>query len=123
MKFKGVIRYLREILMLIFICDVPFNHIWRCIKREIFFPHPVGVVVGGNVKIGRGCQIHQNVTIGNKGKGNTPILGKNVKIYANSVIIGKINIGDNVIIGASTFVNKDVPSNKTIVDKHEIKEI
>jgi serine O-acetyltransferase len=38
-----------------------------------------------------------------------PTIGDNVTIYANSVIIGGIKIGDNAIIGAGAVVVKDVP--------------
>lgn len=32
-------------------------------------------------------------------------------IYANSVVAGKITIGDHAVIGACSFVNTDVPAN------------
>ena len=35
----------------------------------------------------------------------------NVIIYANSVIVGNITVGKNSIIGACSFVNKDMPAN------------
>lgn len=44
-----------------------------------------------------------------------PIIGNNVKIYANSLILGGITIGDNVIIGAASVVLKSVPDNCTVV--------
>ncbi|MCO6546122.1 MAG: hypothetical protein J6564_10000 [Gilliamella sp.] len=43
------------------------------------------------------------------------IIGDNVSIGANSVILGgKIKIGNNVKIGAMSFVNKDIPDNCTV---------
>lgn len=42
------------------------------------------------------------------------VIGDNVDIGAHSCIIGDINIGHNVTIGAMTFVNKDVPDNSII---------
>jgi len=42
------------------------------------------------------------------------VIGKNVWIGANCVILPNVNIGDNVIIGAGSIVNKNVESN-TIV--------
>ena len=38
-------------------------------------------------------------------------IGNNVQIGTNSVILPGVTIGDNVIIGALTLVNKDIPSN------------
>ena len=90
------------------------------LEQKVNFVHPVGVVINPNVKVGKNCTIGQNVTIGN-GKYNPktdriyPILGDNVTVYANAVIIGGITIGDNVKVGAGAIVIKDVPSNCTVV--------
>lgn len=59
----------------------------------------------------------QNVTIGqNKGSKNPfIIIGNNTKILTGSCIIGEsLIIGDNVTIGAMSFINKDLPSNCTV---------
>ena len=39
------------------------------------------------------------------------VIGNNVWIAANVVIIGGVHIGDNVVIGAGSVVTKDVPAN------------
>lgn len=39
------------------------------------------------------------------------IIGKNCFIGCRSVILPGVTIGDNVIIGAGSIVNKDIPSN------------
>lgn len=83
------------------------------IDENIFFPHPISIVIGKNVKIGKNCTIYQNVTIGQK-EDNYPVLGNNIIIYPNSIIIGKIKIGDNVIIGAGSVVLCDIPSNSIV---------
>ena len=36
-------------------------------------------------------------------------------LYANSVIIGGIKIGDNAIIGAGSVVISDIPANAIVV--------
>lgn len=43
------------------------------------------------------------------------MIGDNVSIFVNTVIIGDITIGDNVTIGACSFVNKNVPPDCTVV--------
>lgn len=68
------------------------------------------VVIHRNAIIGQSCTILHNVTIGKTHKG-IPIVGDNVTIGANSVLIGPIRIGDNVTIGAGSVVVKDVPDN------------
>ena len=81
--------------------------------------HSIGIVIGHEVIIGRNCEIFQNVTIGSnrKEKNNRymPIIGDNVSIGTGAVIVGSILIGDNVIIGANSYVDKDVPSNVVVV--------
>lgn len=45
----------------------------------------------------------QGCTVGGN-KGVYPIIGDNVKMYSNSKIIGKSNIGHNVMVGANCFI-------------------
>jgi serine O-acetyltransferase len=89
-------------------CSSKFNHVW--------VPHKTGVVINGMSEIGIGCTIYQGVTIGSIDKlgGQSPIIGDNVTIYANSTLVGPIKIGDNAVIGANCFVNYDVPANMMV---------
>jgi serine O-acetyltransferase len=84
----------------------------------LFLPHSIGIVIGHEVIIGRNCEFFQNVTIGsNRKKKNgryMPIIGDNVSIGSGAVIVGPIKIGDHVIIGANSYVDKDVPSDVVI---------
>lgn len=79
--------------------------------------HLPGVVITGEVKIGRNFFIRQNTTIGIKTLGLDSydlVIGDNVSVGANSCIIADtLTIGDNVTIGAMSFVNKDIPSGTT----------
>lgn len=68
----------------------------------------------GPEEIGENCVIYQQVTIGGTFQG-APILKDNVVVYAGAVIVGKITIGNNVVIGANATVYKDVPDNCTII--------
>lgn len=66
--------------------------------------HPAGIFIT-NAKIGENFTIYQNCTIGRKTK-NTPtgkgyvVIGNNVTMYADSMIIGNNPVADNVVIGA-----------------------
>ena len=75
--------------------------------------HPFSTVVNAE-SIGDNVAIFQDVTIG-VSAGQRPIIGNNVQIYTNSVIIGGIKVGDGVTIGACTLVNKDAPPHSVIV--------
>ncbi len=68
-----------------------------------------GVEIGDNVKIGAHTSIYSESTIDNK-RGKITI-EKNAKIGTHSVIMPGITIGKNSIIGAFSFVNKDIPDN------------
>lgn len=73
----------------------------------------LGVVISSEVTMGSNCRIYQHVTIG-AGNGGYPTILDNVTIYSGATICGKIIIGNNVIIGANSFVNKSFPDNTVI---------
>jgi serine O-acetyltransferase len=77
--------------------------------------HPFASVINAK-SIGKNFQFRNSLTIGNKYNDNTkiPVIGDNVTVGANVVIIGDITVGDNVIIGAGCVVVKDVPSNVVV---------
>lgn len=58
-------------------------------------------------RIGKNLTVYQGVTIGDKDY-KKPIVGDNVTIYAHAVVVGDISIGDNSVIGALSYVSKDV---------------
>jgi len=68
-----------------------------------------GVIIEDHVQIGSHCALYSISTIDNK-RGKI-ILRKNCKIGSHSTIMPGITIGENTIIGAHSFVNKDIPSN------------
>ena len=67
------------------------------------------VVIEDYVQIGSHCSIYSISTIDDK-EGQI-ILKKNCKIGSHSVIMPGVTIGENSIIGAFSFVNKDIPAN------------
>ena len=66
-------------------------------------------------EIGDYFTAYQGVTLGVDGKGGKPVIGNHVTVYTNAVICGDIKVGDNCVIGANAFVNKDLPDNTTVV--------
>lgn len=77
--------------------------------------HPFATVINAK-SIGKNFTFRNSITIGNKNNtiDEIPVIGNNVEVGANAVIIGNITIGDNVIIGAGSVVVKDVPSNSVV---------
>ena len=85
------------------------------------FPHGFyGIFVSEGAKLGKGCVIFHQVTIGSNtlpgspGRG-CPVIGNNVYIGCGAKIIGNVHVGDNVRIGANCVVTRDVPDNATVV--------
>ncbi len=66
-----------------------------------------GVIIEDYVQIGSHCSIYSESTIDNK-QGSVHIK-KNARIGSHSVIMPGITVGANCIIGAFSFINKDVP--------------
>lgn len=62
--------------------------------------------------------IHKGVTIGQENRGRrkgTPVIGNNVWIGVNATVVGKIKIGDDVMIAPNSLVNCDVPSHSLVI--------
>lgn len=89
------------------------------IDRSVYFPHPVGIVIGSNAVISKDVWIYQHVTIGSHGKKGYdkeyPSIGPGVTIYAGSVVVGGVEIGADSIIGALVFINFSCAANSTII--------
>lgn len=75
--------------------------------------HLYGIVLNPDVVIGKNCNIYNGTTIGKEKRGKRigcPQIGDEVWIGANAVIVGKISIGNDVLIAPGAYVNFDVPS-------------
>jgi putative colanic acid biosynthesis acetyltransferase WcaB len=71
--------------------------------------HGTGLVIHEAAVLGSNCALRHCTTIGMKnGPADCPLIGNNVDIGSNSVVLGSIRIGDNVTIGAGSVVLHDV---------------
>lgn len=87
------------------------------IGENISLPHGLhGIFISRYAVVGDNCWIYQNVTIGEV-NGKAPVIGDNCLIGAGAVIIGDIEIGRYVKIGAGAVVNTDIPDNCTVVSQ------
>ncbi len=68
-----------------------------------------GVIIEDNVQIGSHCALYSVSTIDGK-KGQIQIK-KNACLGSHSVVMPGVTIGKNTIVGAFSFVNKDIPDN------------
>lgn len=67
-----------------------------------------GVIIEDEAQIGSHCSIYSVSTI--DGKEGRVVLKNNCKIGSHSVIMPGVTIGENSIVGAFSFVNKDIPA-------------
>lgn len=79
-------------------------------------PHPNGIVIHPDARIGPNCLIFQQVTIGSGGPiAGVPTIGGHVDIGAGAKLLGGIQIGDHAKIGANSVVLSDIPPYATAV--------
>ncbi len=84
--------------------------------------HTMGTVIGARVVIGADATIYQGVTLGaaRLGEGLAgweayPVVGDRVTIYAGAMLLGRIRVGDEAVIGANSVVLEDVPAGAVAV--------
>ncbi len=72
-----------------------------------------GVTIEDHVQIGSHCAIYSVSTIDDK---TGPVfLKKKCRIGSHSTIMPGVIIGENAVVGAHSFVNRDIPDNVTAV--------
>lgn len=81
-------------------------------------PHPLGVVIGDGVQVGRDLRVWQHVTLGSTGRAGEaaayPVVGDGVRLFAGCVVVGSVTIGDDAIVAANAVVVRDVASGATV---------
>lgn len=79
----------------------------------LYIQHGLATIVAAQ-KIGSGCRINQQVTVG-WSKGGRPTIGDDVEVKAGAKVLGGISVGHRVRIGANAVVLRDVPDGLTVV--------
>ncbi|HEP1825394.1 TPA: acyltransferase, partial [Streptococcus suis] len=85
------------------------------------------VVVGDNTLFGESVKIydhnHRYDSKGVKSSSYTTgsiMIGKNVWVGSNTIILKGVTIGDNSIIGSNCIIYKDIPENTLVRNKQEL---
>lgn len=76
------------------------------------------VIINPGSVIGNHVCVNAGVTIGQENRGprkGYPTIGDRVWIGANAVVVGKIKIGNDVLIAPNAFVNIDVPDHSVVI--------
>ena len=116
---RGIMKFLHRRLFIRvrnrYGIEIPFG---ARIGRRVVIEHQNGIVIHGHCEIGNDCRIRQGCTIGNKAADrphDAPTLGDRVSVGAGAMILGKLTVGDDALIGANAVVVKDVPAAATAV--------
>ncbi len=82
----------------------------------LYLPHFFDIVIGTKAVIGSRAVIFNGVTIGTKWMHDKkmPVLGDDVVIGTGAKLLGDCAIGDRSVIGALSFVDKDIPADSTV---------
>ncbi|HGG58499.1 MAG TPA: serine acetyltransferase [Gammaproteobacteria bacterium] len=108
--FSVLYRWLYRRARNLYGIELPYS---ATVGENVVFEHQGGIVIHGNAVIGDGCIIRQGVTLGNRRLDDpfgAPRLGRNVNVGAGAKILGRVEIGDDAVIGANAVVLDDVPA-------------
>ena len=101
------------------------NHVLRRVTTGVFgieignqvtlgegvsFVHPIGIVIGGDAKIGNRVRFMGNNTIGTAKENGYPVIDDDVLIGAGARVLGPVRVGRGAVIGANAVVLHDVPA-------------
>ncbi len=82
-----------------------------------YIGHFGGIVVHGDCRIGRDCNMSHGVTLGqaNRGKhAGVPVIGDRVYLGPGAKIVGAVRVGSDVAVGANAVVTSDVPDGAVV---------
>ena len=87
------------------------------IGRNFVIDHFGGIVVSGYARFGDNCRIRNGCVVGLARVDDpcAPDIGNDVDIGAGAKLLGRIRIGNNVLIGANAVVVSDVPDDSIAV--------
>lgn len=85
----------------------------------LYLGHAYNITVNPAAIIGSNCNLHKGVTIGQENRGKrkgAPVIGDCVWIGVNATLVGRISVGNDVLIAPRAYVNCDVPSHSIVLD-------
>lgn len=88
------------------------------IDEGFYIGHTGRVIIHPDAKLGKNMNVGTGVTIGYENRGErkgAPTFDGECWIGTNSVIVGNIRIGEDVMIAPLTFVNFDVPAHSIVI--------
>lgn len=95
----------------------------------LVLPHPINILLGWGLQIGSNVTILHDCSIGGRPTDLSnpmkqpppdelgqpcPVIEDGVTIYMKCILVGPITIGEGAVIGARSFVTKDVPAGELV---------
>jgi serine O-acetyltransferase len=82
-------------------------------------PHPVGIVIGGRVRLGCNVRVLSGVTIGGGSRDEhdpdaQPIIGDECWILSGARVLGKVDIGHHAVVAAAALVLDSAPAGAVV---------
>lgn len=81
----------------------------------VYFIHPLGIVVGGDARVGDRVRFFGNNTVGTAKENGYPVIEEDVWVGAGARVLGPIRVGARSFIGANAVVVQDVPPDSVAV--------
>lgn len=88
------------------------------IGNGLYLGHMGSIIINPGTVLGKNVNLAAGVTIGQTNRGErkgVPVIGDNVWIGSNAVVVGKITIGTDVLIAPNAYVNFDVPDHSVVI--------
>jgi serine O-acetyltransferase len=102
--------------VVLFSCDIPPG---TEIGGGLALPHPVGVTIAPDARVGRRARVFSGALIGggaveDESEDGFPTIGDDCWIFAYARVFGRINVGDRAVVSTSSLVVRDVPRNTVV---------
>ncbi|MBQ2961240.1 MAG: serine acetyltransferase [Oscillospiraceae bacterium] len=88
------------------------------IGEGFYIGHYGRILINPQAVLGKNVNIATGVSIGQENRGarkGCPVIGDEVWIGTNAVVVGNINIGNDVLIAPLAYVNFDVPDHSIVL--------
>jgi serine O-acetyltransferase len=111
-RLPGVNHLLRRLQTVLFGIELG-NGI--TLGRGVFFVHPIGIVVGGDARVGDRVRFMGSNTVGTARDNGCPVIEDDVVLGAGARVLGPVRVGARAVIGANAVVLSDVPPDSVAV--------
>jgi serine O-acetyltransferase len=83
--------------------------------RGVYFVHPIGIVIGGNARVGDRVKLMGSNTVGTAKDNGYPVVEQDVVLGVGSRVLGPIRVGESSAVGANAVVLNDLPPGSVAV--------